>query len=126
MDMEWLSSTASTADFQIRLTNSGSTPIKFNSLVLRGVHSPSITTGAITWRALNDNTLPAWLGWPAVTSNLPYVASSRKLNFSSNTGIFTNSSAPLIPSGSGLVMGTFRMSTTTTWVPNSNFGFVWE
>ena len=23
-------------------------------------------------------------------------------------------------------MGTFRMSTTTNWVPNSNFGFVWE
>ena len=23
-------------------------------------------------------------------------------------------------------MGTFRMSTTTNWAPNSNFGFVWE
>jgi hypothetical protein len=126
MDLEWLSSTTNTADFQVRLTNIGTAPVKFNSLILRGVHSPSITTGAITWRALNDNTLPGWLNWPAVASNLPYVASSRKLNFSSNTGIFTNATAPLIPSGSGVVVGTFRMSTTTTWVPNSNFGFVWE
>ena len=40
MDMEWLSSTASTADFQIRLTNTGYTPVKLNALIIRGVHSP--------------------------------------------------------------------------------------
>ena len=64
MDMEWLSSTASTADFQIRLTNTGSIPVKLNALIIRGVHSPKITTGTITWKALNDNTDPSWLGWP--------------------------------------------------------------
>ncbi|NDC93598.1 MAG: hypothetical protein EB087_07820, partial [Flavobacteriales bacterium] len=47
-------------------------------------------------------------------------------NFSSSNGIFTSATAQAIPSGSGVVMGTFRMSTTTNWVPNSNFGFVWE
>ncbi|NDA99261.1 MAG: hypothetical protein EBY31_08685, partial [Flavobacteriia bacterium] len=127
MDMEWLSSTASTADFQIRLTNTGTTPVKFNALIIRGVHSPSITTGSITWKALNNNTLPGWLNWPNTgTANLPYISSQRKLNFSSSTGIFTSATAQAIPSGSGVVMGTFRMSTTTNWVPNSNFGFVWE
>jgi hypothetical protein len=127
MDMEWLSSTASTADFQIRLTNTGQIPVTFNALIVRGIHSPSITTGTITWKALNDNTLPGWLNWPNTgTSNLPYISSQRKLNFSSSTGIFTSATAQAIPSGSGVVMGTFRMSTTSSWSPNSDFGFVWE
>jgi len=127
MDMEWLSSTASTADFQIRLTNTGQIPVTFNALIVRGVHSPSITTGTITWKALNDNTLPGWLNWPNTgTTNLPYISSQRKLNFSSSTGIFTSATAQAIPSGSGVVMGTFRMSTTSSWSPNSDFGFVWE
>ena len=127
MDMEWLSSGINTADFQIRLTNTGTTPVKLNSLIIRGVHTAGITTGAITWKALNDNTLPGWLNWPNTGStNLPYIPSQRKLNFSSSTGIFTSATAQPIPSGSGVVVGTFRLSTTTNWVPNSNFGFVWE
>ena len=127
MDMEWLSSTTNTADFQIRLTNTGSIPVKLNALIIRGVHSPSITTGAITWKALNDNTLPGWLNWPNTgTTNLPYSSTLRKLNFSSSNGIFTSATAQAIPSGAGVVMGTFRMSTTTSWSPNSDFGFVWE
>ena len=125
--MEWLSSTSNTADFQIRLTNTGTAPVKLNALIIRGVHSPGITTGAISWKALNDNTLPGWLNWPNTgTANLPYISSQRKLNFSSATNIFTSVTAQAIPSGSGVVMGTFRMSTSTNWVPNSNFGFVWE
>ena len=126
MDMEWLSSTTNTADFQIRLTNTGTSVIKLNALIIRGVHSPKITTGAISWKALNNNTDPAWLGWPKVTTNLPYISGRRKLNFSSATNIFTNETAPLIPTGTGVVVGTFRVSTSTTWNPNSNFGFVWE
>ena len=126
MDMEWLSSTTNTADFQIRLTSTGTTAVKLNALIIRGVHSPKITTGAISWKALNNNTDPAWLGWPKVTTNLPYISGRRKLNFSSATNIFTNETAPLIPTGTGVVVGTFRVSTTTTWNPNSNFGFVWE
>ena len=127
MDMEWLSSTTNTADFQIRLTNTGTSSVKLNSLIIRGVHAPSITTGAITWKALNDNTLPGWLNWPNTgTANLPYINSQRKLNFSSATSIFNASTAPLIPSGPGVVVGTFRMSTTTTWTPNSDFSYVWD
>ena len=126
MDMEWLSSTTNTADFQIRLTNTGTSVIKLNALIIRGVHSPKITTGTITWKALNDNTIPEWLGWPKVTTNLPYISGQRKLNFSSATNIFTNETSPIIPTGTGVVVGTFRVSTTTTWNPNSNFGFVWE
>ena len=126
MDMEWLSSTTNTADFQIRLTSTGTTAVKLNALIIRGVHSPKITTGAISWKALNNNTDPAWLGWPKLTTNLPYISGRRKLNFSSATNIFTNETAPLIPTGTGVVVGTFRVSTSTTWNPNSNFGFVWE
>ena len=127
MDMEWLSSTTNTADFQIRLTNTGTSVIKLNALIIRGVHSPKITTGTITWKALNDNTIPEWLGWPNKgTTNLPYISGQRKLNFSSATNIFTNETSPIIPNGTGVVVGTFRVSTSTTWNPNSNFGFVWE
>jgi hypothetical protein len=127
MDMEWLGSTTNTADFQIRLTNTGTSVIKLNALIIRGVHSPKITTGTITWKALNDNTDPSWLGWPKKgTTNLPYISGQRKLNFSSATNIFTNETSPIIPTGTGVVVGTFRVSTSTTWNPNSNFGFVWE
>jgi len=127
MDMEWLSSTTNTADFQIRLTNTGVSVVKLNALIIRGVHSPKITTGTITWKALNDNTDPSWLGWPNKgTTNLPYISGQRKLNFSSATNIFTNETSPIIPTGTGVVVGTFRVSTTTTWNPNSDFGFVWE
>jgi len=127
MDMEWLSSTTNTADFQIRLTNTGKSVVKLNSLIIRGVHSPKITTGTITWKALNDNTIPEWLGWPKKgTDNLPYISGQRKLNFSSATNIFTNETSPIIPTGTGVVVGTFRVSTSTTWNPNIDFGFVWE
>jgi hypothetical protein len=88
MDMEWLGATTNTADFQIRLTSTGTTAVKLNALIIRGVHSPKITTGAISWKALNNNTDPAWLGWPKVTTNLPYISGRRKLNFSSATNIF--------------------------------------
>ena len=127
MDMEWLSSTTNTADFQIRLTNTGTTVIKLNALIIRGVHSPKITTGTITWKALNDNTDPSWLGWPKKgTTNLPYISGQRKLNFSSATNIFTNETSPIIQTGTVVVVGTFRVSTSTTWNPNTDFGFVWE
>jgi len=126
MDMEWLASTTNTADFLIRLTNTGTSVVKLNALIIRGVHSPNITTGTITWKALNDNTDPKWLGWPKVTTNLPYISGQRKLNFSSATNIFTNETSPIIPTGTGVVVGTFRVSTSTTWNTNSDFGFVWE
>jgi hypothetical protein len=126
MNLEWLGSTTNTADFQIRLTSTGTSVIKLNALIIRGVHSTNITTGTITWRALNDNTDPLWLGWPKVTTNLPYISSQRKLNFSSATNIFTNETSPIIPTGTGVVVGTFRISTSTTWNPNTDFGFLWE
>ena len=127
MDMEWLGSTANTADFQIRLTSTGTTSVKFNALIIRGVHSPKITTGTITWKALNNNIEPSWLGWPNKgTANLPYISGQRKLNFSSATNIFTNETAPIIPTGTGVIVGTFRVSTSTAWNPNTDFGFVWE
>ena len=127
MSLDWICSTTNTADFQIRLTNTDNVPITFNALIIRGIHASNLTTGIITWIALNDNTIPEWLNWPNTgTNNLPYISAQSKLNFSSSTGIFTSATAQTIPSGAGIVMGTFRMSTTTTWVTNSDFDFVWE
>ena len=127
MSLEWICSTTNTADFQIRLTNTDTVPFTFNALIIRGIHASNLTTGTITWIALNENTIPEWLNWPNTgTNNLPYISAQSKLNFSSSTGIFTSATAQAIPSGAGIVVGTFRMSTTTTWVPNSDFDFVWE
>ena len=127
MDMEWVSSTTNTADFQVRITNTGTVPFKFNSVIVRGVHAASLSTGTVSWVALNNNTIPEWLGWPNVTINLPYTAGTRQLNYSSNGTFFTAGTAPTIPipAGTGIIIGTFRVSTTTTWVPNSDFSFVW-
>jgi gliding motility-associated-like protein len=126
MSLEWICSTTNTADFQVRLTNTGSVPLTFNALIVRGVHAPSLTTGAISWQALNDNTIPEWLAWPQFTTNLAYNAITRQLNFSSNVTIFTSVTAPLLAPGSNVIVGSFRMFTSTTWVPNSNFDFVWS
>jgi len=126
MSLEWICSTTNTADFQVRLTNTGSVPLTFNALIVRGVHAPTLTTGAISWQALNDNTIPEWLAWPQFTTNLAYNAITRQLNFSSNVTIFTSGTAPLLAPGSNVIVGTFRMFTSTTWVPNSNFNFVWS
>jgi gliding motility-associated-like protein len=126
MSLEWICSTTNTADFQVRLTNTGSVPLTFNALIVRGVHAPTLTTGAISWQALNDNTIPEWLAWPQFTTNLAYNAITRQLNFSSNVTIFTSGTAPLIAPGSNVIVGSFRMFTSTTWVPNSNFNFVWS
>jgi len=126
MSLEWICSTTNTADFQVRLTNTGSVPLTFNALIVRGVHAPSLTTGTISWQALNDNTIPEWLAWPQFTTNLAYNAITRQLNFSSNVTIFTSVTAPLLAPGSNVIVGSFRMFTSTTWVPNSNFDFVWS
>ena len=126
MSLEWICSTTNTADFQVRLTNTGSVPLTFNALIVRGVHAPTLTTGAISWQALNDNTIPEWLAWPQFTTNLAYNAITRQLNFSSNVTIFTSVTAPLIAPGSNVIVGAFRMFTSTTWVPNSDFNFVWS
>ena len=125
MSLEWICSTTNTADFQVRLTNTGSVPLTFNALIVRGIHAPTLTTGTISWQALNDNTIPEWLAWPQFTTNLAYNAITRQLNFSSNVTIFTSVTAPLIAPGSNVIVGTFRMFTSTTWVPNSDFNFVW-
>ena len=76
MDMVWVGSTANTADFQVVLTNTGTTALKFNGIIIRGPHAlaSSITTGGtISWNALNDNTNPAWNNgtgaWPNLTSD---------------------------------------------------------
>ena len=105
MSLEWICSTTNTADFQVRLTNTGLIPFTFNALIIRGNHDANITTGTISWKALNDNTLPGWLNWPNTgTANLPYNATTRQLNFSSNVTIFTSGTAPLLAQGSNVIL----------------------
>jgi hypothetical protein len=129
MSLEWLSSTPTTADFQVRLTNTGNLPVKFNSIIVRGKHAENlITQGAsLSWTALNNNTNSSWNNWPNFTNVLPYKADKKMLNFSSNVKFFDFETAPLIPSGDGLVVGSFRLAVTGgTWSPNTDFAFDFE
>ncbi len=131
VDFVWVGSTANTADFDVIVTNTGGPALKFNSMIVRGNHAAGITTGTISWNALNNNSLAAWNvgagAWPNNVSNLPYTVGSRLLNYSSSPTFFTSATAPTIPvTGSGGVnVGRFRMTTTTSWNSNAQFGFTW-
>jgi len=129
MSLEWLSSTPTTADFQVRLTNTGNLPVKFNSIIVRGKHAENlITQGAsLSWTALNNNTNSSWNNWPNFTNVLPYKADKKMLNYSSNVKFFDSETAPLIPAGDGIVVGSFRLAVTGgTWSPNTDFAFDFE
>ena len=131
VDFVWVGSTANTADFDVIVTNTGVPALKFNSMIVRGNHAAGITTGTISWNALNNNSLAAWNvgagAWPNNVANLPYTAGSRLLNYSSSPTFFTSATAPTIPTtGTGGVnVGRFRMTTTTSWNSNAQFGFTW-
>ncbi len=129
VDFVWVGSTANTADFDVVITNTGTPALKFNSLIVRGNHNASITSGTISWTALNNNALAAWNvgagAWPNNTVNLPYTAGSRLMNYSSSPTFFTSANAPTIPTTGGVNIGRFRMATTTSWTQNAQFGFVW-
>ncbi|UPT71109.1 MAG: T9SS type A sorting domain-containing protein [Flavobacterium sp. JAD_PAG50586_2] len=132
MQMVWVGSTATTADFDILLSNTSSNgaTLKFNSIIVRGNHAANLLqggTGTITWAPLNNNTNPEWNNgtaqWPNVAS-CPYTAGSRLLNYGSSTAFFTSANAPTIPTGTPVNIGRFRMKVTGgTWVSNSQFGF---
>ena len=129
MSLEWLSSTTTTADFQVRLTNTGNLPVQFNSIIVRGTHAENLMTagGTLSWVALNNNTNSSWNNWPNFTNALPYKVDKRMLNYSSNVKFFNSETAPLIPAGDGLVVGSFRLTVTGgTWSPNADFSFDFE
>ena len=129
MSLEWLSSTPTTADFQVRLTNTGNLPVQFNSIIVRGTHAENLMTagGTLSWTALNTNTNSSWNNWPNFTNVLPYKVDKRMLNYSSNVKFFNNETAPLIPTGDGLVVGSFRLVVTGgAWSPNADFAFDFE
>ena len=129
MSLEWLASTPTTADFQVRLTNTGALPVKFNSLIVRGTHAENIMTtgGTLSWAALNTNSNPSWNNWPNFTNVLPYKVDKKMLNYSSNVKFFDSETAPVIPTGEGIIVGSFRLTVTGgTWTPNVDFAFNFE
>ena len=129
MSLEWLGSTSTTADFQVRLTNTGALPLKFNSLIIRGKHAENIVTdgASISFKALNTNTNSEWNNWPNFTNALAYREDKNMLNYSSNVKYFTLETAPVIPAGEGVIVGSYRITVAGgTWLPNSDFAFNFE
>ncbi|MGJ8661024.1 MAG: T9SS type A sorting domain-containing protein [Bacteroidota bacterium] len=138
MHMEFISSTDTTADFDVILTNDGTTTLNFNAIVLRANNAAitSIATpGAVVdVIALNNNTIPAWTyggsTWPGLVGDLAYnqLGPAYKLNQSSSSTFFpTQASRPSLPAGVPVNIGRFRFVVTNgTWIPNSQLGFAWH
>ena len=141
MNFVWVPSaqTSTTADFDVVLTNTGATALKFNGIIIRSVaHTLNSTiltggVGTISWASV-AGTAPAngtvagnqWNSWPNIATNLGYTTSTRIMNYSSNNVFFTNATAPTIPTGSGVNIGRFRITVTGgTFVSGAQFGFVW-
>lgn len=126
MSLEWLGSTPTTADFQVRLTNTGALPVKFNSIIIRGKHAEKIVTdgASISFKALNTNTNSEWNNWPNFTNTLAYREDKNMLNYSSNVKYFSPETSPVIPTGEGVIIGSYRITVAGgTWLPNSDFAF---
>ncbi len=126
MSLEWLGSTTTTADFQVRLTNTGALPLKFSCINLRGIHSENIITsgGSLTLKSLNNNSNSNWNNWPNFTNPLSYRADKNMINFNSYPKYFSHETAPVIPAGEGVVIGTFRIFVENgSFLPNTDFGF---
>ena len=102
MSLEWLSSTPTTADFQVRLTNTGNLPVQFNSIIVRGKHAENlITQGAtLSWTALNNNT-------------------NSSCELSNKSTSITKSSSPLLPPP--LLFLYSKNSLTFETLPNVSF-----
>jgi hypothetical protein len=136
MQMVFVGSTDTTADFDVVLTNDGTTALNFNAIVMRANNATvsTITTSGstITVIALNNNTIPAWTNsngtWPAITGNLSYfqTGGSFKLNHSTESTFFNSTNRPSLPANTPVNIGRFRFVVTGgTWIPNSQLGFSW-
>ena len=98
MQMVFVGSTATTADFDVVLTNDGTTTLNFHDMVMRANNNAPgtiATAGSvITVIALNNNPIPAWtvsgLTWPGMTGNLIY--NQTYPSFKLNQGTFLNPS----------------------------------
>lgn len=138
LDFVWVpgSQTATTADFDVYVSNTGVPALKFNGLIIRGNHAINTGilvggVGTISWNSVAGSaptSVPSgngWNNWPNLTTNLGYTASSRLMNYSSNATYFTSATAPTIFLTPTKV-GRFRMTVTGgTFTSNAQFGFVW-
>jgi hypothetical protein len=153
INMTWVSSTSTTADFDVYLTNTGTSTLKFNGIVFRGNHAgyktivdtTAGTSPSFSWQNLSANALTTatpltaggtvgntWNSWPGAVSgtNLPYTTSTGQLNYSSASAFFTSTTAPTIPTAAqltgGVKVGRFRFTVANgTFKQNALFGFVY-
>jgi hypothetical protein len=136
INMVLIGSTSTTADFDIVLTNDGTTELKFNAIVIRANNAPisSITTpgSTISAIALNNNPDPAWNingTAPNIVSNMSYLQNGTafKLNENTNSTSFIPTARPNLPAGVPVTIGRYRLVVNGgTWIPNSQLGFVWH
>jgi uncharacterized protein YegP (UPF0339 family) len=142
------SQTDTTADFDISLQNTGVPTLRFNGIIIRGIHAqnasiltggigtiswaslpgtaPTTVTSGLPWTNYDPITNPTGSWWPNLATNLGYSAPLKQLNYSSNNMFFTNLTAPTIPSAAPITIGRFRLKVSGgTFIPNAQFGFVW-
>ncbi len=137
MDFVFISSNSTQADFDVILTNDGTTTLKFNSIVMRGdndaIANIATAGSVVTCSALQNNTNPAWsfLGnvWPGNGAVVTYNQNGPtfKLNFSSDPLFFPSVLRPNLPIGTSVNIGRFRLSIAGgSWIPNSQLNFTWH
>ena len=105
-------------EFDVIVTNDGTVPIKFNSVVIRWnygnapVLSPASPAPTYSWGNVSTSMGAGWGTSGSYTHN----ATSRQCSFSSGTGFWPNSSvAPDLPIGTPVTLGRYYFQTSTSF-----------
>lgn len=104
-------------EFDVIVTNDGTVPIKFNSVVIRWNYgnAPVLSAGTHSWGNVSTALTNGLTNWGA-SGTYTHTASTRLCSFSSGTGYWTSSaSAPDLPIGTPVTLGRYYFQTSTSF-----------
>jgi hypothetical protein len=123
-------STANRIEFDVMVSNTGSSTLQINSTVIRLTHAAGIlpTTGVntVTIGFVNDGNSIIPLVWPpSITPAFVYTPSNRQFSVSTNTGVYLNGTtcaAPTVAAGATAKLGRYFIQNSQNWVQGQNVG----
>ena len=101
-------------EFDVIVTNDGTVPIKFNSVVIRWNYgnAPVLSAGTHSWGNVSTT---MGTGWGA-SGTYTHSAGTRLCSFSSGTGFWTSAAvAPDLPIGTPITLGRYYFQTSTSF-----------